>query len=247
MSTLYVLILCFLATPTLAADGGGDGLYHRTLKKAAEKTNSRWTLEDWLAQKERNHLMDLWLGMNMPSPYEYYLGGYYLSETSDSNPQERQNYLATFGAYAYIVGIEGQYENNSIEGYNDTTGIFHLRILGNAYQSTNFTLQGGLRSRQGTGDTAILRQTFAGASMTLYLLKKFGLHGDYKSFLPATNDLGHEVTGSRIETGAFIEFELLRIYGSWIVEDTRVNAGGSPEIITTDKKKGFMGGVLVFF
>ena len=44
------------------------------LERAQKRAASRWTLSEWLAQKEKNKLMDMWLAMNSPSPYEFMLG-----------------------------------------------------------------------------------------------------------------------------------------------------------------------------
>ena len=195
-------------------------------QKTASKEKSRWTLKEWLEQKDRNHLMDLWLGMYSPSPYEFYLSGAFQSydnkvSTDPSQGAGSQNsyrsYSGSVGAYALIVGLVGEHENNSEESYNDTAGSFNLRVLGNSVQGTHLILNYGQRTRNQAGNVH-LNQQFAGADLDLYVIKFFGLHGQYRQYMPTTETSLGDIKASRSEAGAFIDFGPLRIFGNWYSE-----------------------------
>jgi hypothetical protein len=245
------------ACPALATESGGNssgnkyGLFESARKKQDSKQNTRWTLEEWLAQRDRNRLMDMWLAMNAPEPYEYFLAGVYDSyafnpDTNAAVPvsSHYNAYRGAFAAYAYIVGLEIQYENNAAEHFRDTTGIFHLRILGNAAQSTNITLEGGLRSRYIEASEITLRQTFVGASLSFYILKKFGIEGLYHSYLPYTDAALGSIAGRRLEGGVFVDFESIRVFGDWYTEsqDSTLN-----NLTTTTDRTGIQSGLKIFF
>lgn len=227
-SSIAVLLMLAPCAYSQSKGSSGGGVFDIS-KKSTNKEGSRWTLQEWLSQKERNHLMDLWLGMYAPSPYEFYLSGQSLSydksfttvpaASTDSTHSYRSS-AGGIGAFAAVIGLVGEYENNSEEGYNELLGSLNLRVLGNAVQGTHLILSYGQRTKNqnSTGSLITLRQNFAGADLDLYLLKHFGLHGNYKSF--ATNNetsLG-EVTGSKTEAGAFIDFGAVRIFGNWYSE-----------------------------
>ena len=102
-----------------AADGSAGSGRFDFRAKAASKQSSRWTLEEWLAQKERNKMMDLWLAMYTPCPYEFYFGGAYLdtvSKTNNVEASERKQFTrAEMGAYATVIGVTGEYLNSGGE------------------------------------------------------------------------------------------------------------------------------------
>ncbi len=244
MFVFFALLCC---QTSYSKNKGGVGLFDQAYKKQADKQKSRWTLESWLEQRDRNRMMDLWLAINSSSPYEYYLGVDYKSYTSDVNfpvsTNEYQSYRGYFAAYAYIVGLEYQYENNTQENYFDHTGIFHFRLLGNAAQSTNITLQAGLRSHHSQIYDSILRQSFAGASATFYLLKKFGITGLYRQYFPYLDATAGEITGDRYEGGAFIEFDFLRVYGTYFDETLNFKS----TIESEQRRRGIESGIRFYF
>src|SRR4051812_10192033 len=118
MNSFRVLCLLFIfsaATAVHAADGGNRFDFRQ---KAEKKATSRWTLQEWLEQKDRNRMMDLWLGMYSPSPYEFYVRGAYQTYRTTYDPmsieeKSYQSFSGGLGAYATIIGIEGGYENNT--------------------------------------------------------------------------------------------------------------------------------------
>ncbi len=233
LALLALAIAAALATAlntqaqTAKGSGGGPGFDFR--KKSTNKEGSRWTLQEWLTQKDRNHLMDLWLGMYAPSPYEFYISGQMLSYSrsiattpaaATDSTQSYRSSSGSVGAYATVIGLVGEYENNTEEGQNELLGSLNLRVLGNAVQGTHLIVSYGQRTKNqtSTGTLITLRQNFAGADLDLYLMKYFGLHGNYKSFSANSETTLGDVSGSKSEAGAFIDFGAMRIYGNWYSE-----------------------------
>ncbi len=68
--TLIMSLLFYVAQSNAQDKGSKSGLFQR----AAMRETKRWTLQEWLETKERNRMMDLWLAVNSPSPYEAMLG-----------------------------------------------------------------------------------------------------------------------------------------------------------------------------
>lgn len=245
--TLILLTLLFSISAQAADRSSFAGRFDYR-QKAQKKEGSRWTLQEWLQQKERNQMMDLWLAMYAPSPYEFYLKGSYLSYKAKSDPvtteeKSYQSYAGGLGAYATIIGLTVDYENNSQESYNDLSGALNLRIMGNAVQGTHLTLRYGQRTRTGISDSRITNQ-FAGADLNLYLTKYFGLLGAYDQYLP--NDEGSLGTfsGSRTEGGIFIDFSSIRIFGQWFSDKQKNELNG---VTSTIERTGIQSGLVFFF
>lgn len=219
-------------------------------QKAEEKRKNRWTLQEWLEQRDRNRLMDLWLVYHSPSPYEFFIYGDQSSYTAKvDSPLSENNYLVYrggIGAYASLIGLQIQHENNTRESFNDVNGVFHLRLLGNAYQSTNLTLGIGQRTRtlENAGSALGIRQVFGELALTLYLNKHFGIEALYRSYLPTSSAVLGDISGTRTEGGLFIDFSWVRIYGTWFSEPfiTSLNAA-----TTTTTRTGINSGLKFFF
>ncbi|MEZ0391856.1 MAG: hypothetical protein ACAH59_06555 [Pseudobdellovibrionaceae bacterium] len=235
-----------------AADRSSSSGRFNFRQKAESKAGSRWTLQEWLEQKERNHMMDLWLAMYAPSPYEFYLKGSYHTFKTKLDPatveeKEYQSYSGGLGAYATIIGIEGDYENNSQEKYNDLSGALNLRILGNAVQGTHLSLHYGLRTREGedaTGSVVRFSNPYAGADLNLYLTKYFGLQGRYNQYLATEEVSLGTITGSRTEGGLFIDFGPVRVFGNWFSDMQKNDKAG---VISTIQRTGIQSGLKFFF
>ncbi len=232
-----------------AADGStGPGRFDYR-QKAEKKEGSRWTLQEWLAQKEKNKMMDLWLAMYAPSPYEFYFSAQQVSYSLVSgNPETSQAHSAvqgSIGAFATVLGLEVQFENNVEEKYNDQTGLLQLRIAGNAVQGTHLILQYGLRTRNLTGATITrINSSFAGADLNLYFNRYVGISGLYRSFIPAENEVLGTVSGTRTEVGLFIDFAAVRIFGSSYSEKESQLLSG---LESKSSKTGIVAGLKFFF
>jgi hypothetical protein len=240
-SFLLVSLICF-SPPIFAFDNA------KLFDRADKREGSRWTLSEWLAQKERNKLMDLWLAMNTPSPYEFMLGFSYNNYQSTEN-QTTLEYLTTgavIQAYAQIFGLSLEYENRGGEQENDLTGSFNLRLLGNSIQSTHLSVHFGQRTRTVSDITprTLLRNQFGQMSLQIYLNPFFGINGLYRNYLPTYDATFGDVTGQYTTGGLFIDFKAIRILGEWY-EDIQKNNGSSvsPEI----KRNGIKTGLQFFF
>lgn len=185
-------------------------------KKAEQKQGSRWTLEDWLAQKERNKMMDLWLAMYSPSPYEFFVSVQKaeLKRTPSTASSNAEHLRGRIGAYATVLGLEFDYEKN--DELTDFQGALNLRIAGNAQQGTHLNLLGGLRTLENSTDSYELKQSFYGADLNLYLTRHFGLSGRYLKFSPKNVPTLGDVSGSQTEYGLFIDFWSVRVSGELV-------------------------------
>ena len=91
----------------LNAQSGWKG-FSNISEKAEKKESSRWTLSEWMQQKDNNRLMDLWLSLNSPSPFEFFIQGNYITYQSQnmiSNQATSYN-SSSYGlaAFASFVG-----------------------------------------------------------------------------------------------------------------------------------------------
>lgn len=248
LSVLTALALLLSAPATSLAQsgsssgsGGSAGFTQRAEKRAA----SRWTLQEWLEMKDRNRMMDMWLSMNSPSPYEFMLGGATIWSTRTTGTPATEfkftSHAAELAAYAQFVGLNFEYENNAAETKNDLTGMLNIRLLGNSLQNSSLTLHAGQRTRGGQagGSDYQLRQTMAQVSMQLYFSKHFGLDTKYRSYQKAEDTRGDTVSGDMTEAGLFIDFGAVRIFGAWSQEkDKSENTLTSSETTRTNLKSG---------
>lgn len=218
-------------------------------QKADKKAGSRWTLQEWLEQRDRNRMMDLWLAMYAPSPYEFYIKGSYHSYKTETDPVSsppETSYTSGsggLGAYATIVGLEVDYENNTAEAYSDLQGAVNLRIMGNAVQGTHLIIRYGQRTRNLPSAVRITNPV-AGADLNLYVTKYFGLMGSYDQFLDNWEGSLGTYSGSRSEAGGFIDFGSVRLFGNWFKDIQKNELAGVPTTVT---RTGVQSGLQFFF
>jgi len=209
----------------------------------------RWTLQEWLNTKNRNALMDQWLQINSPSPFEFFIRGESFNYESKVDVDPKKTYNSTSGgaaAYASIVGLQGEYENSTSENITDVTGLLNFRILGGELQSTSLTLSVGQRTRQFeylTQDRSV-KNIATQAQLNLYLTKYFGLKGLYRYYQPTdTTDLG-KIYGHLTEGGLFIDFGQLRVFGDYFEDLQRMSpTAGDAKI----RRHGIKTGLQIFF
>lgn len=229
-----------LALGLLSPAAQADDVYTVVVKKQQEKAKSRWSLSQWLETKEKFRLMDMWLALHSPSPYEFYLGGDYQITERTTQPKY-QSPRVYFGAFASIFGLELQREQ-----FPDARwlGMFKLRVFGYHQQATNLTLEVGVRSMGLEG--ADFRSMSAGAGTSLYFGKYFGIDGFYRHYFQSTPSAsGARYQGSRAEAGAFIDFKFLRIYGSYFYEPLKQSMAATT--VSEDVRKGVAVGTRLFF
>lgn len=219
-------------------------------KGAAAREAKRFTLQEWLENKDRRALMDMWLSINTPSPYEFILSGsqqnYNLESTSlGVTTKDSHNTInGEVSAYAKFVGITLEHSNNLSEKFNDVTGIFNLRLFGATVQGTHITLHYGLRTRTSSDGAYRLNQPFPAISFQLYLMKYFGLSSNYRAFSPVTESYFGDTTANELTYGVFIDFGSLRIFGDIYQEKQNSILGGTE---TNYTREGSRVGLKLFF
>lgn len=243
-----VIFLGLIAVYFLSSVSWGQSKFNIS-ERAKKREGSRWTLAEWLAQKDRNKLMDQWLWLNAPSPYEFSLLGAYTNykTTLASGEKEYTTTDLEASAYASIFGLTVEYERRPDENENDLTGMFNVRVLGSSIQSSSLVVSYGQRTRTFTAldPVSITRNQFYQVSLQLYIGRYFGINGHYRNYLPYTDNYFGDITGTLTETGAFLEFESIRIFGTYF-QDLQKNSNPStptPEI----NRKGIKTGLQFFF
>lgn len=235
----------------LAADGAAQRASFMSRKSGGTET-TRWTLYDWLAQKQSINLMDMWLSVNRSSSlFEASLSGGPLSYryrtvsggTSTSGDKTSQAYRLSL--FVSIIGIEGEYEetNHDMKSYG---GDVALRLLGSSMQSTHLTVKYGLQKRIDSSSTPeeTWSNQFAQADLNLYLIKYFGLKGEYRYYFPDKSSQGTDLQGDRTTAGVFIDVGMLRIYGDYFQEKMKYE---SSTTVTEKKRDGYEYGAKLFF
>lgn len=229
-----------------------EGTYQVAIKKQEEKKISRWSLADWLQQKQKNQLMDMWLAKNsLSSHFESFLEArsvnYGLSNGQIGSEVENHNiYGAALAAYAGVAGLRGTYDSDSQER-SGWSGSVNLRLLGQAMQDTHINIEYGLRGLKlgNQTDAENFQNQFGGVSMNIYLARSFGLEGIYHRILPAESTSKRTLEGEDSRAGIFIDFSFVRVFGHWRNELLRFNGGGQPD--TTELRQGYGGGLRFYF
>jgi hypothetical protein len=254
-SALILAGLVFsLSSAKAESSGGGQG--HNLVQRAEKREAKRWTLQEWLEQRDRNRMMDLWLSMNSPSPYEFMLGGshngYSYESTTNTaaglGPIQHTSYSAEFSAYAQIVGLTAEYENNTEEHFSDLNGLFNLRLFGDSIQGSYLAVHYGVRTRTSSVPDFHFTQHLAQVSLQMYAIKSFGVDALYRAYYPTeVNTVGvgvSENSGSLVEGGAFIDFKNFRFFGRWYKESTLDRTATSENNIA---KTGLRTGIKLYF
>ena len=107
--------------------------------------------------------------------------------------------------------------------------MFDLRVFGYHDQSTNITLQAGLKRE--TQGTESYRNAVAGLRMDIYLARYFGIGELYHHYFDSTPTSLGTYGGSRYEGQVFIDFQFLRVYGAYFSEPTTLSGAS----LGTDK------------
>lgn len=243
------LLCLFLLSTVYLPPASAYNFYDVTRKKQVAKDAKRWSLGEWLAQKNRIELMDMWLMFNAPSPYEFYLSvdtstieQSTLVNDIETNSQNFRNYRVALGAFVTAVGLYGEYETSD-EELEQWKALFMLRLLGSSDQSTNLTAHYGLMNQDFNDDPT--QYQVGGGRLTLYFLKAFAITGLYEAILNSTSEQDIESEGRRIEAGAHIEYGALRIYGSWYEETMELTDLLSQQ--RTRKRTGILFGTRLYF
>ena len=198
--------------------GSRSSAFGWSSKRAEVRAQTRWSLDEWLKQRERMKWSDLWLQMNSPSPYEFFISGSENLVPQSVGGSATLRYGA--GAYVSIFGLELEHT----AGFSpEDHARFHLRVLGNSLQNTSLTAHFGVRKRS-AGET--FNQWYLGLDSQLYLHRYFGITAGYRYHLKSipTSLLGSPF-GHRLEGGPFLDYGFLRIFGKFTAETENRNSG----------------------
>lgn len=225
------------------------------MKKAEVREARRWSLSEWMAQKERVQMMDLWLAFNSPSPYEFMIGADYkpwqFTEDVNSALSDSTGTGISYEAHAYaqIFGLSAEYESSDQLQSVDTIGMFNLRLLGNSIQNSHLTLHYGLRTREQEILNVSTRraEAFVQVSLQMYLSPYFGIDSKYrKSTGPIKTTEVQNAEFSTAEAGVFIDFKAIRVFGSWYEEQNQyLQNSGADQV--SQKRTGIKSGLKFFF
>lgn len=248
----FALLIGILSSTGRAQTSYGSGGSRPWLlsSSAAARESKRFTLQEWLENKDRRALMDMWLSINTPTPYEFVIGGALQGYTSDlttsgtTTSASKNTYFGEVSAYATFIGLSLEHSNNNEEGFTDTTGIFNLRVFGNTVQGSHLTLHYGLRTRTATDGSYRLNQPFPAITLQLYLMKFFGIQGNYRSFSPINEGFYGDTSADELTYGAFVEYGILRIFGDIYQERQNSKLNGVESIL---ERKGSRVGVKFYF
>ena len=246
-STLMMLITILMTSGTVQAKPGTYDYLGGA--RVNNRETKRWTLQEWLETKDRNRMMDLWLSMNSASPFEAMVGASYKSYLREvDTPKSQTSFNSVDGvviAHAHIVGLTGEFENNTQENYTDLTGMLNLRLFGESIQSTYLALHFGQRTRTYTSFSPQhdYKNQFGQVSLQLYLMKYFGIDGYHRIYIPGINDnQKEEMTGTLSEAGIFIDFKALRVFGSAYRDVQTIRSTITPYSETTTIRSGTKAG-----
>ncbi len=212
--------LSLVVAMCLMTQAHADEIYTFVVKKQEQKAKTRWSLSEWLETRDRMRLMDLWLSMHSPSPYEFFLGGDYSFGSFSGGTVAGQSYNGlglSLGGYAQAVGLELRREAPAFDTTR-ATALLGIRLFGYQIQGTHLALLVGLK-QDSVGSSYTARNAVLGGRLSLYLTKFFGIEGNYRHFFASAANLsGADFSGSRFEAGAFLDFAFLRFFGNWYSE-----------------------------
>ncbi|MFN8847115.1 MAG: hypothetical protein ACK5V3_15970 [Bdellovibrionales bacterium] len=238
------LILFFSLFSQAQSSSGGEWA-----KRAQARESKRWTLQEWLDQKNRNALMDQWLSMNSPSPYEFSLqaDSFQVEYKEGTNASmKKKSSQGSVQAFAGPVGISGLYENSWNEKLSQSTGLLQFRLLGSSLQSTSLTVGLGQRNRRFVyqSNEHEIRNLVGHARVQLYLTRHFGVQGTYQYFAHTKDTNLGDTYGHLSEGGLFLDFKGLRIYSDYFEDIFRLKPAG---VDSKYRRQGVKTGLQIFF
>ena len=213
-SPAFIMALILTLAPVFTSTHcQADTIYTVIVKKQEEKEKVRWSLSDWLDTRDKMRLQDLWLALHSPSPYEFFISANYQFNQASSGVRFNGSELA-MAAFVSIFGLEVNYESGIVQHWS---GIFDFRVFGFHDQSTNITLQLGVRNT--SNENITFRNALAGLRLSIYLARPFGIEALYRHYYSSTpNASDITSSGNRHQIGAFLEFRFLRFYGDYFNE-----------------------------
>jgi hypothetical protein len=208
--------------------------------RQGKKESNRWTLYEWMSQKQKIGLWDQWLSLNRSANlFELQLSANELDYTlknengSVSTEISEKSKLYTMDLWISLVGLRAEYEKRD-SGLESKSAMLNLRLVGSSLQSTHLIVRGGVQSLEDTNSGEKWENPFAAANLKLYFLSFIGLYGEYRHFFPKKSNFGRELEGSRVRSGAFLEYGILQVTGSYWREPSEIQNGTEVEKETRD-------------
>lgn len=234
MKCSILLMFLFFSLNTQAFDGTYELVVN---KKQEKKKNTRWTLAEWLQQKERVRAMDMWLAMNSSSNlFEFYMAGSKGTLDIKSSNISEDFTQAEAGAFATITGVEYQYTDS--DSFYQSRYMFTLRLFGTSQQSTNLSVSyGGLAHNQ---NTSVYKTDFYKGSLSLYLTQFFGVQAENTWINKTVDSNQNTFSGSELNAIVFIDFKALRIFGKYQTSEYLYNANKV-------ERSGILTGIKLYF
>ncbi len=218
--------------------------------KVQQKSDTRWTLADWLSQKNKIRIWDHWLAMNKSVPFfDLSLSGAKAPHDFKSEvdgvltKSDESSSLYEVDLSIYFINLNAEYEDMSFDR-EARSGSAGIRWFGASSQATSLFTRYGVRELKFDLTDEKFENSFVEGQLQLYVTKFFGIKGRYRKLFAASSKEGRELEGTRSSAGGFIELLIFRIYGEYFNETLELSQGGT---ITKETREGPELGVKLFF
>lgn len=256
MSLSFIFKVLFALSLGSYAFSDSTGYFEHLHQKAQAKASTRWTLEEWLAQKSRIRWMDLWLARNKKSddPFEFFLSGSGGSGSVESSSNKNQLSWGRghVGAYAGMVGLEGLAFSGE-EGRRKWEARAEFRLFGLGYQASHINVIYSYRWFKESSDLVesegMFQNQLAGAQLSIYLTQHFGLLGMYQYIFKGESgeNKSLKLEGRRFEGGAFVDYSFFRVFGTFMSEPYwKINETSKISGKARYREQGFLIGATLF-
>lgn len=208
------ILLFLLLTSTYAI----EGVYKVVIEKQQAKAQSRWSLGEWLATKQRIALMDQWLALNTEKNlFEMVLDHrkFNFEPSISGEKVEKVSSLYKGKFYITILGFEWESDYNSYQNKFEKYNL-SLRLFGTSQQSTHFNFLYG-QKKVNSETLESIEPKFFGFDGDIYLFSFLGASGSFEKLLEEQSN-GVKLTGEASSVGGFIEIFFLRFYAEKRIE-----------------------------
>lgn len=219
-------------------------------KRQSQKDSTRWTLFDWMSQKQKMSLWDQWLDRNRSANvFELSLEGSqfnYDLTTQGSTVSEVSESSRIYGVefWVWLLGLKAEFEKVE-ENRESRSALLGLRLIGSSLQSTNLIVRMGLQKLENSTAAETWENVVASATLRIYFLSFIGLFGEYRHFFESESNLNQKLSGYRVRSGAFIEWGLLRLFGAYWQEPLELTPSGGAKV--TQDRDGVQAGIQLIF
>lgn len=210
------------------------------------KDSVRWTLSDWMSQKQQFRIQDQWLALNKQAKeFEFGINGSTQSYDSTNNGVTTNETASVYSVSLWykIFGLEYSILDSS-EDFTRTSYQFNVRLFGQSANSTSLTAFYGQQETEDESTGLDYKGQFAGGDLKLYIFDFFGLTGNYRSDFESEDSNNTMYEGYRAAYGAFIEVFIFRIGAEVFRESVEVTP--SSGAARTDKRDGVQTSVQIY-